>query len=133
MGGSPQITGVTWKTIRLELAQTESFPQGSAGRAFLLHVPVNAEGFIDSAALHQSPRQAIVRRFWPSEPDQAGRIERANDDWALCCRAGKAGETMFQLHGGPLLLGRNVMIQGPDGVRLPFRVVCARAGSTATP
>lgn len=132
MDRSPQIAGVTWKTIRLELARTESFPQGSAGRAFLLHVPVDAEGFIDPAALHQSPTQAIVRRFWPSEPDQVGRIERAHEDWVLCCRAGKAGETIFRLDAEPLLLGRNVMIQAPDGVRMPFRVVCARAGSTAT-
>lgn len=133
MDRSPQIAGVTWTAIRLELARTESFPQGSAGRAFLLHVPVNAQGFIDSAALHKSPTQAIVRRFWPSEPDQVGRIERANEDWAFCCRAGKAGETMFRLDDGPLLLGQIVMIHGPDGVRLPFRVVCARVGSTATP
>ena len=58
---------MNWKRIRLELARTEGFPEGSANRAYLLRLPLDSNGFIDEAARSNRPRWATVRRFWPSE------------------------------------------------------------------
>ena len=56
--------GMNWKTIRLELAATREFPTGSAGRAFLLRLPLRDDGSIDEAEV------APVRL----DPDQLRQI-----------------------------------------------------------
>ena len=67
-----------WNVVRLELARTPDFPEGSASRAYMLRVPLDRQGLIDEASLLSRPAMATVRRFWPNEPDQTGYGLRFN-------------------------------------------------------
>lgn len=113
---------MSWKTIRLELAGTREYPAGSAGRAFLLRLPLHEDGSICEAEFLKRPSRATVRRFWASEPDCSGRIVRGHDGWELSCSQHKDGEMAFRLAPQQIQPGGRVIMTAPDGEELPFRV-----------
>lgn len=117
---------MNWKTIRLELGSTSEHPFGSAGRSYLVRLPLDEAGVVDEAALSGHPGQATVRRFWPSEPDRIGRIERAGSGWALRCNGGCNDEIISWLDPQPIQLGGEIIVTEADGTRLPFRVASIR-------
>lgn len=114
-----------WANIRLELGSTVDHPAGSASRAYLIRLPLDEAGAIDEVALSLRPGQATVRRFWPSEPDRAGLVEKLGSSWALRCN-GRSDERFSLLEPQPLELGRQVTVTEADGQRLPFRVASIR-------
>jgi hypothetical protein len=61
---------MTWKTIRLELARTAEFPEGSAAHAYVLRLPIDDNGFIERSAIKHATESPIVHRMWPGEPDR---------------------------------------------------------------
>lgn len=114
---------MTWKSIRLELARTSEFPQGSASRAYLLRLPLADDGLIDESTLRKTPAMATVRRFWPSEPDMAGYVIRTPRGWAFSYELGDTDdEAVFHLETHKIELGEYLTLTEPDGRRLPFRV-----------
>lgn len=117
---------MTWKTVRLELASTEGHPRGSAGRAFLLHVPIASDDRIDRMAIDRDPRRATVRRFWASEPDSFGIVEPMDGGWALCCARGAGEKSTFLLEAAPLRPDGQVKVRQPCGSQLPFRIASVR-------
>lgn len=118
---------MNWKSIRLELARTSDFPEGSASRAFLLHLPLDEGGLIDERSLGNAPAKATVRRFWPNERDQAGYVVRTPRGWALSYRPGdEDDEIVFHLETHPIRIGEYVTLSEPDGHQLPFRVASLR-------
>jgi hypothetical protein len=72
-----------WKTIRLELAATAEFPNGSVGRGFLIRAPVNDDGKIDEQRLRDNPDRAKVSRIWSNEADERGRLVRVDGHWVM--------------------------------------------------
>jgi hypothetical protein len=118
---------MTWKAIRLELARTPDFPEGSPGRAYLLRLPLEDNGIINECAVQIDPGHATVRRYWPSQPDMSGQIVHTPRGWAFSYPVGEErGDTMFHLENRPLRPGEFVTLTEPDGRRLPFRVACVR-------
>ena len=115
---------MTWKTIRLELSRTSTFPNGSAGRAYLIRAPLDEHGSIDPVAVKQNPTEATVRRFWAAEPDQYGQVELANGRWVF--RMNGVGETIGRLGPEPIQLHDQITVEDADGTVLPFRVVSIR-------
>lgn len=114
---------MNWKTIRLELARTKEFPEGSASRAYLLRLPLDEDGIIDEASRSRRPAWATVRRFWPNERDLAGYVIRTPKGWAFSYRKGdEDDEILFHLETHPIREGEYVTLTEPDGRRLPFRV-----------
>lgn len=115
--------GMNWTSIRLELARTADFPEGSASRAYLLRLPLDEEGLIDARALHRSPARATVHRFWPNEPDMSGYVIDTPRGWAFSYEIGEEDdEAVFHLESHPLQIGEYITLTEPDGRRLPFRV-----------
>jgi len=113
-----------WHLVRLELARTREFPEGSASRAYMLRVPLDATGVIDEAALAKNPTMATVRRFWPSEADQTGYLFRNRSNWIFSYAIGEEDdEQVYHLDDHPLRIGNYVTLTEPDGTRYPFRVV----------
>src|ERR1044071_7466889 len=111
---------MNWKSIRLELARTKEFPEGSASRAYLLHLPLDRRGLIDEEALHRTPVRATVRRFWPNERDQAGYVIQTPRGWAISYEPGEEDdEAIFHLETHRLGIGEYVPLTEPDGRRLP--------------
>lgn len=119
---------MNWKSIRLELARTEGFPEGSASRAFLLHLPLDEAGRVDEAALGAAPARATVHRFWVNEPDKSGYVVRTPRGWALSYEPGDADdEDVFHLETHPIRIGEYVTLTEPDGRQYPFRVASLKA------
>ena len=74
---------MSWKNVRLELAGTHDFPNGSAGRAYLLRLPLDERGLIDERLIVQFPQRATVRRHWPNEPERNGYLVRKPHGWSF--------------------------------------------------
>jgi len=122
--GFDQTNAMNWKTIRLELAGTREFPAGSVGRAFLLRLPLQEDGWISEDEIAKNPSRATVRRFWASDPDRTGHIVRSEGSWALI--DGMDGAPSYRLPSQPIRLGELVIMTTPDGSELPFRVAGMR-------
>jgi hypothetical protein len=115
---------MSWKTIRLELARTSEFPNGSPAHAYVLRLPLDAEGLIDSAHMHDSGERPVVRRFWPLEVDREGVVIRKGRGWAFSYAPGGADdEALFHLENHPIMVGQYLTITEADGTQLPFKVV----------
>ena len=118
---------MTWKSIRLELARTPQFPEGSASRAYLLRLPLDEAGLIDEHALRESPALATVHRYWPNQRDRSGYMIRTPRGWAMSYEPGEEDdETVFHLETHPIRVGEYVTLTEPDGSRLPFRVAALK-------
>ena len=114
---------MNWKSIRLELARTPEFPQGSPSRVYLVRLPLDAEGRIDEAVRVLEPAMATVRRFWPNQPDMSGYVVRTPDGWAFSYAPGEEDdERLFHLETHAIKPGEYLTLTEPDGSRLPFRV-----------
>ena len=114
---------MNWKSIRLELARTKDYPEGSASRAYLLRLPLDEDGLIDEQALRRSPALATVHRHWPNEPDMSGYVIRTPNGWALSYEPGEDDdEAVYHLETHPLRMGEYITLTEPDGRQLPFRV-----------
>ena len=123
---------MSWKTIRLELARLPGFPNGSASRAYLLHLPLDEEGRLDEDAFRQAPALASVRRHWPNERDRTGYVIRKKNGWAFSYAIGDPDdEDLFPLESHPLRVGEYVTITEPNGERLPYRVMNAEGKMAA--
>ncbi len=115
---------MVWSIIRLELARTPEFPEGSASRAYLLRLPLDAQGVVDVDEFKKTPELATVRRYWPNERDKEGYVVRKGKGWAFSYAIGdEDDETLFHLETHPIRLGEFVTITETDGQKLPFRVV----------
>ena len=116
-----------WSLVRLELGRTPEFPEGSASRAYILRLPLNADALIDATGLAQNPGMATVRRFWPNQPDERGYVVRKGKGWAFSYALGDDDdEDLYHLESHPLRLGEYVTITEADGQRYPFRVTSAQ-------
>lgn len=125
---------MNWNNIRLELARTKEFPEGSASRAYLLRIPLDDQGLIEERSLRAAPARATVRRFWPNEPDMSGHVIRTPSGWALCYRIGEAHEeAIFHLEMHPLRLGEYVTLTEPGGETSSFRVASIRQAALPQP
>lgn len=98
-----------WTTIRLELAPTADFPNGSVGRGFLIRAPIDKGGQIDEQRFQQSPARANVRRVWTNEPDERGHLVRVDGHWAMRFpgRADQLIDAAVALRGGNKVLVRS--------------------------
>jgi hypothetical protein len=113
-----------WKKIRLELARTAGFPSGSVSRGYLIQLPLDGEGRIDSKLFALKPHRATVRRYWSTEPDEAGVILASEGGWTMRCNGGL--DRMLLFGGQPILLGEQVSVLESDGGVLPFTVASIR-------
>lgn len=63
----------SFKTIRLELARSKDFPEGSTTHGYELVAPLDASGHIDSAVWQKYREHCRVVRFW-GEDEETGRL-----------------------------------------------------------
>ena len=119
---------MTLKTIRLELARTHDFPEGSADCGYDLHAPLTEDGHLDLASFAAVRTQCTVRRFWAGEDDSHGLLHRTrNHAWAFSYRPGEDDdEAIFRLENHRFRVGDYVTITEHDGKALPFKVVLVR-------
>lgn len=115
---------MAWKTIRLELARTPEYPEGSAAHAYVLRLPLDDNGLIDRSLLKHPDQRPVVRRLWPDEPDQQGVVIPVRGGWAFSYAPGEDDdEGIFHLEDHPIRIGAYLTITETDGERSPFKVV----------
>jgi hypothetical protein len=113
-----------WKRIRLELSRTRDFPAGSVSRGYLIQLPLDQDDRIDDRALAQRPQRATVRRYWSTEPDEAGHLVNVEGKWVLRCK-GRPDRALL-LGGQSIRLGEQVSVLEQGGDVLPFKVASVR-------
>jgi hypothetical protein len=64
----------TFKRIRLNLARSKEFPQGSERHGYEFVAPLDANGHIDVALWREHKDNCRVRRFWEGEDDEIGFV-----------------------------------------------------------
>jgi hypothetical protein len=122
-----------WKMIRLDLASSWEFPRGSAGRSYLIRLPLTEEGAIDTVMLESQPARATVRRYWPNEADMLGYLERTPQGYAIRYEmngsakpnghcAANGHERRFQFGADAVRIGEQIFVTEPDGRQLRFRI-----------
>ena len=113
-----------WKDIRLELARTAEFPAGSVSRGYLIRLPLDDSDLIDPVALERSPHRATVRRYWSTEPDEAGLVHKGDGGWAMRCNG--MPDRLLLVDDRPIRLGQKVSVVEPGGDLLPFTIASIR-------
>ena len=61
-----------FKRIRLNLARSKEFPQGSSRHGYEFVAPLDNKGHIDAELWTQHRNHCRVRRFWEGEADEHG-------------------------------------------------------------
>lgn len=115
---------MAFKTIRLELARSAEFPEGSSARGYEIHAPLTADGHLDEDAWRAQKAAATVRRFWPDEDDQQGTlIHTRHRTWAFSYEPGEDDDTpLFHLETHIFKEGEYISIREHDGTTLTYRV-----------
>jgi hypothetical protein len=62
------------KRIRLNLARSKQFPDGSSRHGYEFVAPLDAQGHIDPDMWRQYRNHCHVRRFWGSEEEEIGQL-----------------------------------------------------------
>jgi hypothetical protein len=112
------------KRVRLELARTPDFPEGSRFHGYEFVAPLDAKGHLDSAGWPKAKAACTVRRFWGDQPDELGTlIHRRNGSWAFSYQPGDDDdEPIFRFDKHLFVTGEYVTVTEHDGVARPFRV-----------
>ena len=118
------------KRIRLHLARSKEFPQGSSHHGYEFVAPIDSKGHIDLELWRKHRDHCRVRRFWDGQREQVGRLlhkaggaeharwifdydeTRADDD-----------EAGYRFGGHAFVPGEYVSITEDDGDVHTFRVV----------
>jgi hypothetical protein len=125
---------MNWKVIRLELASSWEFPRGSAGRSYLIRLPLTEDGLIDTKTLESQPARATVRRHWPNEADMLGYLVRTPLGYAIRYEMsgaelngtlppnGPHEGRLLQFGADAIKVGEQMFLTEPNGRRLRFRI-----------
>ena len=114
---------MTWHMIRLDLARSREFPQGSREHSYLLRAPLDGQQTVDLEGLHAAPEKAEVLRSRPDEAEMRGYLIHKRRGWVFSYGPGDTDdEPVFHLESHPLRIGEYVTVTEGDGTPLPYRV-----------
>jgi len=111
--------------VRLELARSPDFPEGSSMHGYEFVAPLNKDGHIDASAWKKLKDKCRVTRFWGESPEETGLLRHVGHGWRFDYnRSDDADdEPFFKLDRHALSPGEYVSITEHDGVQRPFRVL----------
>jgi hypothetical protein len=117
------------KRIRLNLARSKEFPNGSARHGYELVAPLDSAGHMDAALWRQHRDRCRVRRFWGGE-ETVGRLVhrgggRDHDMWVIDYDPGETSddEPGYRLGLHTFLPGEYVSIADAEGGLHTFKVI----------
>ena len=112
------------RSIRLELARTADFPEGSAERAHQLVAPLTDDRHLDVPERPAWRDACTVHRFRAGEDDAYGRLvpRRGNHRALQYGDMSDEEEPIFRLDRHRFVVGEYVSITEHDGVERAFRV-----------
>jgi hypothetical protein len=125
MTGTKESAVMNLNFIRLELARTPEFPQGSPDHRYEFVAPLTKDAHIDATAWKEVKDRCEVTRVWGAEEPQIGLLRHVGKGWRF--DYDKTNDTddepFFKLDRHALTLGTYVSITEHDGVQRPFKVV----------
>ena len=110
--------------IRLTLARTEEFPDGSDAHGYEFIAPLTEDEHLDAKAWKKLKDKCRVVRFWGDQPEKEGLLRHVGQGWRFDYdrRDDADDEPFFKLDKHVLSPGAYVSITEQDGVQRPFRV-----------
>ncbi|WP_421981533.1 hypothetical protein [Roseibium sp.] len=114
------------RKIRLNLARTRDFPQGSARHGYEFTAPLDETGHIDATLWKKERDHCRVRRFWGAEEEEIGHlIHRPGGSWAFHydIDGDDDDEAGYRFGAHAFNPGEYVSIKDEDGDMHTFQVV----------
>ncbi|KAB2885069.1 MAG: hypothetical protein K8H87_01960 [Pseudorhodoplanes sp.] len=118
-----------FKRIRLNLARSKEFPNGSAQHGYEFVAPLDDNDHIDVELWRKHRANCGVRRFWSGEDDQFGKLvhkaggaEHARWVFDYDDTAEDDDESGYRFGGHPFRVGEYVSIRDEDGEMHTFVV-----------
>jgi hypothetical protein len=113
------------KRVRLELARSREFPDGSTRHGYEVVMPLDEGGRIDRATWEKAPEVCTVHRFWEGDDDLVGElVHPARDIWAFSYFVGdEDDEPIHRLADHVCAPGEYLSVRGSDGEMQAFRIV----------
>lgn len=118
-----------FKRIRLNLARSKEFPQGSSQHGYEFVAPLDGKGHIDAALWKQHRDRCRVRRFWEGQDDEHGFLVHRpggpeHGRWIFDYNAGRADddESGYRFGAHAFQLGEYVSIRNEDGEMHTYQV-----------
>jgi hypothetical protein len=126
----------TLKRIRLHLARSKAFPEGSSRHGYEFVAPIDAKGHIDPELWRQHREHCRVRRFWDGEPEQVGQLRHMpggaeHARWVFDYDTSRADddEAGYRFGAHAFVPGEYVSITEDDGDIHTFRVISVEAAT----
>lgn len=117
------------RRIRLHLARSKEFPEGSARHGYEFLAPLDGEGRIDAEAWKDQRAACTVTRFWANEAPEHGRlVHRAGgvggSSWVFDYEedASDDDETGYRFGDHAFVPGEYVSLRDEDGDMHTFTV-----------
>ena len=125
-----------FKRIRLNLARSKEFPQGSAKHGYEFVAPLDDKGHIDVAEWRKQKDHCRVRRFWEGQDDEIGRLEHRpggpeHARWVFDYNPKRADddESGYRFGAHAFKQGEYVTIRGSDGETHTYQVASVQAAT----
>lgn len=120
----------TFKRIRLNLARSKEFPEGSALHGYEFVVPLDDKGHIDPKLWQKDREHCRVRRFWAGQDDEIGFVvhkpggpEHARWVFDYDKTAEDDDESGYRFGAHAFVPGEYVSIRNDDGETHTYLVV----------
>jgi hypothetical protein len=120
---------MTLHFVRLELARSKEFPEGSARHGYEFTAPLDSQGHLSGGEWKKFKAQCTVRRFTAGADDESGHLVHGSHGWLFDYDAKDSDddEPLFKLDRHLMRQGEYVSIKEHDGVMRTFRVASVRA------
>jgi len=118
---------MTWMRIRLEVARSPDFPEGSTRHGYELVLPLLPDSRIDEKTLKATPEPATVHRFWEGEGDAVGRVVHQRGRWLIAYDpGGPEDEPLHRFGEHKFRLDEYVSVREGTHAEHAFKVVSVR-------
>lgn len=124
------------KRIRLNLARSKEFPQGSSRHGYEFVAPLKADGHIDEALWKQHRDHCRVRRYWEGEDDEIGFLVHKpggpeHGRWLFDYNPRRVDddESGYRFGAHAFRTGEYVSIRDEDGEMHTFQVASVEAAT----
>jgi hypothetical protein len=114
--------------IRVELARSHDFPEGSHRHGYEFVLPLQADGKFDAKAWHELRQLCTVHRFWEGEDDETGQLlHTSHGHWSFAYASGdEHKEPIHRFEDHVFQEGEYLSVREQDEKTYAFKIVSVR-------